>query len=136
MEIIMVYYPVTDFTDTVDLDTSSDPIHNYPTGRYALQVKVFPETIAFPATAENLLSGTIALLIQNEGFEDLNIDGFIVSGDFAIVGTPPLFIAAGEAEGIQLQFAPKRAGAHTGSLYIDNDDLHGNRLVSLIGSGT
>lgn len=132
----MAYQPITNFMDNVNSDTSSDAIKDYPKGKSENKIKIFPENLVFSATAANAESAPQSVLIQNEGFKDMVIDALIVSGDFALVGTAPVLVRAGEAEGIQVKFLPKRSGAHSGSVYVDSDKAEGKRLLSLSGSGT
>ena len=96
-----------------------------------------PATYAFAAQRVNTTSNAQNFTIQNQGSEEVTINGFDTSGPFEIGSAPrtPFALAPGQTATVGVTFSPTRAGAITGSLTVDSTDPRSPLVAQLSGSG-
>lgn len=93
-------------------------------------------TLAFGSVATGSTS-PLSLTLNNTGTATVNISQATVTGaGFSVVGgMSAVSIAAGQGQVFQVQFAPKNAGAASGSISILSDATNSPLTISLSGTG-
>jgi gliding motility-associated-like protein len=74
-------------------------------------------------------------VIANAGTATLNISTISTTGDFAVQGTAPASVNAGEDETVTLQFSPTQSGTRTGTVTFLSDGDVPTYVINLSGSG-
>jgi gliding motility-associated-like protein len=75
------------------------------------------------------------ILIANTGSVTLSISDIQVMGDFAIAGSSPTTVLAGEDEIVSIQFTPTVSGSRTGTVTFLSDGDISPYVINLSGSG-
>jgi hypothetical protein len=128
------YVPLQEFIDQ-DQDQTSRRIRDMPFGKHKESLQISTGSLAFADTGKDYESPSLALVLTNDGYGDLNIYGHELLGDFVLKSSVPAKILAGETATILVAFAPSEVGALTGSLYLDTGNASGDEFVELSGAG-
>ncbi|WP_394835448.1 choice-of-anchor D domain-containing protein [Pendulispora rubella] len=96
-----------------------------------------PATYTYPAQRVGSASTPQNFTIQNQGTEELTVNGFDTSGPFDVSGAPntPFPLAPGQTATVRVTFTPTGSGPATGSLTVASTDPRSPAVVQLSGSG-
>lgn len=128
------YRPVEDFA-TTDADASSARIRDMPYGKRREDLSVAPNLLDFGDCVTGLSSYPQTILLVNSGYDLVTIHQVVPVGDFVLIGPVVTEVLPGQTVPLQVKFAPSRAGAITGGVYIDTGNAAGQEFVKLIGTG-
>lgn len=106
------------------------------TGQKPFDVSVDPPALYFGTVDVGEQSATQRAVVTNVGYKAVPILSVTGVGDFVVSSEHPLSLEPGENFLVAAMFAPQRAGAASGGIYVDTGDAAGKEFVMLMGAGT
>lgn len=104
-------------------------------GKKELDISIAPSVaLNFGSIAANLRSNPFQVLIINRGYREVFVDNIEIVGDFTAEIPRNRYIQPGETMILPVVFVPKRAGDHTGAIYVTAGNASGDRWLKLVGS--
>lgn len=107
----------------------------FDNGQKPFDASVDPPALYFGTLATGEISAMQRVVVTNVGFRTLPIKSVSGVGDFVVSSEHPSSIEPGETFYVGVQFAPQRAGAASGGVYVDTGDAAGTEFVMLMGAG-
>ena len=84
----------------------------------------------------NTTSPAVGFVLTNNGPDALTISSISTTGDYAVSGTPPTTVAAGNTATVNVTFTPTTTGTRAGTLIINSNATNGAAYtVNLTGNG-
>jgi hypothetical protein len=130
----MTYIPAEHFRST-DFDRSSYPVRDCGSLKQKFSLNIFPGSLEFVGVVD-VQSPKQAIIVQNDGYEDLAIHDVIVVGPFQLIGEKPTTILAGNTISIEVAFTAKVVGAMSGGIFIQAPLAVGECFVQINGTGS
>lgn len=131
--------PFKSFLDFI----KSNPISNHSSrvignwdNRPRYKGTVSPSVMTYGAQTLNSQSALQTAVVTNVGAFGLPIESITSVGDWIVSNNCPAVLQPGETCQISAVFNPKRAGLHTGGIYVNTGDAAGTEFVQLIGTGS
>lgn len=130
--------PFKSFLDFI----KSNPISNHSSrvignwdNRPRYKGTVSPSVMTYGAQSLNSQSALQTAVVTNVGAFGLPIESITSVGDWIVSNNCPAVLQPGETCQISAVFNPKRAGLHTGGIYVNTGDAAGTEFVELMGVG-
>lgn len=128
------YLPLYYFRIT-DQDKSSRRIRYNENNKKKYEINASPENVNFGDVIVNSISQERCIIVCNVGYDYINIEDIIVTGDFNINYVPVSVLKPNEFFKIQVLFSPVILETRTGSIYIKDRSGIGGKFIFLQGNG-
>ncbi len=128
------YKPVSNFRDS-DIDHSSKPVRDFPSGKSRYAMEIYPDTVNFGAVRVGQSSLEQVVMVRNTGYAPLSLPDLKFVGPFALSGSQPRTLQPNEQKDFKVVFSPTGSGEKTGGVYINTGDAKGEEFCSFSGLG-
>ena len=129
----MAYIPLEDVI-RLDQDRSSFPMRDCIGNKNEFSINMFPESLIFEGVI-GTETDLQTILINNNGYNDVNIQDITIVGPFSLKTVEPTKILVNETVSLSVAFTARHTGNATGGLHIKTVDAVGDTFISFSGSG-